>query len=343
MASRYWRGRNVLVTGAAGLLGSWLTRTLVEKGANVICLIRDSVPQSFLVTSGTIDRVNVVHGGLEDYFTVLRAINEYEVATVLHLGAQTIVGTAARSAFSTFESNIQGTWNILEACRECGKLVRSVLVASSDKAYGAHAKLPYTEDMPLCGRFPYDASKACAELLALSYHATHHLPVGISRCGNLFGGGDLNFSRIVPGTIRSILEGQAPVIRSDGKYVRDYFYVEDAVEALLCFAEQLEQPEHQGQAFNFGQETPVTVLELVNCILQVMGASEVQPLILNQANNEICEQYLDCSKARTRLNWRPRFSLEEGLRRTVDWYRNFLCGDGAVFDLVTQSEPLDAN
>lgn len=343
MVGRYWKGRNVLVTGAAGLLGSWLTRALVERGANVICLIRDSVPQSFLISSGTIERVNIVHGGLEDYFTVLRAINEYEVATVLHLGAQTIVGTAARSALSTFESNIQGTWNVLEACRECGKLVRNVVVASSDKAYGAHSKLPYTEEMPLCGRFPYDASKACAELLALSYYATHHLPIGITRCGNLYGGGDLNFSRIVPGTIRSVLDGQPPIIRSDGKYVRDYFYVEDAVEAVLCFAEHLEQPEHQGQAFNFGHETPVTVLELVNCILQEMGASELQPLILNEANHEIREQYLDCAKARARLNWCPQYSLQEGLRRTVQWYRNFLGGNGAVFDLVTQSEQLDAS
>jgi len=320
----FWKDRNVFVTGASGLLGSWMSRALVERGANVVVLMRDVVPRSELVLSGTAGRVTQVGGDLADYFTVLRAINEYEIETVFHLGAQTIVGTASRSALSTFESNIRGTWHVLEACRQCAKLVKRVVVASSDKAYGSHAKLPYNEDAPLQGRFPYDVSKSCADLISLSYFETHRLPVGVTRCGNLFGGGDLNWSRIVPGTIRSVLRGERPIIRSDGKFVRDYFFVEDAVEAYLHFAEQLDRPELHGHAFNFGNEKPITVLEVVGKILSVMGALEFEPVILNQASHEIREQYLDCSKARTLLNWRPRFSLEDGLRRAVDWYRSYL-------------------
>jgi CDP-glucose 4,6-dehydratase len=322
--STFWKDRNVFVTGASGLLGSWMTRALVARGANVVVLMRDVVPRSELMLSGTADRVTQVSGDLADYFTVLRAINEYEIDTVLHLGAQTIVGTASRSALSTFESNIRGTWHVLEACRACSKLVKRVVVASSDKAYGSHATLPYNEDAPLQGRFPYDVSKSCADLLSISYFETHRLPVGITRCGNLFGGGDLNWSRIVPGTIRSALRGERPIIRSDGKFVRDYFFVEDAVEAYLHFAEQLDRPELHGQAFNFGNEKPITVLEVVGKILSVMGAMELEPVILNQASHEIREQYLDCTKARTLLNWRPRFSLEDGLQRTIEWYRSFL-------------------
>ncbi len=321
MTTGFWARKKVLVTGATGLLGSWTTQALLDAGADVTCLIRDTVPKSLLVTSGAMNRVNIVHGGLEDYFTVLRALNEYEIGVVLHLGAQTIVGTAARSTLSTFESNIKGTWNLLEACRECGKLVNAIVVASSDKAYGSHAKLPYTEDMPLQGRFPYDVSKACAELLAASYFETYHLPVGITRCGNLYGGGDLNFSRIVPGTIRSVIFGEPPIIRSDGKFVRDYFYVEDAAGAVLTLAEHLANGNVRGEAFNFGTEEPLTVLQIVDRILDVMDARELEPVVLNEANHEIREQYLDCAKARALLNWRPRYTLEDGLTRSVQWYR----------------------
>jgi CDP-glucose 4,6-dehydratase len=302
--NNFWKDRNVFVTGASGLLGSWMTRALVARGANVVVLMRDVVPRSELMLSGTADRVTQVSGDLGDYFTVLRAINEYEIETVFHLGAQTIVGTASRSALSTFESNIRGTWHVLEACRACSKLVKRVVVASSDKAYGSHAKLPYNEDAPLQGRFPYDVSKSCADLLSISYFETHCLPV--------------------PGTIRSGLRGERPIIRSDGKFVRDYFFVEDAVEAYLHFAEQLDRPELHGQAFNFGNETPITVLEVVLKILSVMGALELEPVILNEASHEIREQYLDCTKARRLLDWRPRFSIEDGLQRTIEWYRGFL-------------------
>jgi CDP-glucose 4,6-dehydratase len=322
----FWARRKVLVTGATGLLGSWTTRALLERGADVTCLVRDQVPQSRLVTSGDIGRVQVVRGDLDDYFTVLRAVNEYEIDTVFHLAAQTIVGTATRSVLSTFEANIRGTWHLLEACRASGGLVRRVLVASSDKAYGRHDALPYTEDVPLRGAFPYDASKACAELIANSYHHSYDLPVAITRCGNLYGGGDLNFNRLVPGTIRSALRGERPVVRSDGKFVRDYFYVEDAVAAYLELAEQMEAKQLAGEAVNFGTEQPMTVLEVVERILERVGRKDLQPVIQNEASREIREQYLDCKKAHTLLGWRPAFSFEQGLDRTIAWYRAQLAG-----------------
>jgi CDP-glucose 4,6-dehydratase len=316
----FWTDRNVFVTGATGLLGSWLTEELLARGARVVCLIRDAVPDSRLVRSGTIDRVGIVRGELEDYQTLLRAINEYEVDTVFHLGAQTVVGTAARSAASTFESNIRGTWNLLEACRVCTRLVTRVIVASSDKAYGVHERLPYTEDTPLQGRFPYDVSKSCADLIAFSYFHTYGLPVAITRCGNLFGGGDLNFNRLVPGTIRSVLSGEPPIVRSDGTLVREYFYVEDAVAAYLGLAEQVVAAQLVGQAFNFGSEQPIAAIDMVRLLLRIMRRPDLEPEIMNEATHEIRVQYLDCSKARRVLQWKPRLSLEEGLARTVAWY-----------------------
>jgi CDP-glucose 4,6-dehydratase len=315
----FWKKRSVFITGATGLLGSWMSETLADSGAAVTCLVRDWTAGSRLVRSRVIDRVNVVRGDVTDYALLTRALNEYEIDTVFHLAAQTIVGTAERSALSTFESNIRGTWTVLEAARTCSRLVQRVLVASSDKAYGAHDQLPYDEDSPLQGRYPYDASKSCADLLAVSYFHTYRLPVAITRCGNLFGGGDLNFNRLVPGTIRSVLRGEAPLIRSDGQYIRDYFYVRDAVESYLLLAERT--PEFAGQAFNFGNETPISVLDLTRQILCLMGQESLQPVILNEAAKEILQQYLDCSKARRLLDWKPRFGMEQGLRETIAWYR----------------------
>jgi CDP-glucose 4,6-dehydratase len=315
-----WAGRNVFVTGATGLLGSWLTEALADQGANVVCLLRDWVPLSRLVDGGTIQRVTVVHGELEDHALLVRALNEYEIDTVFHLGAQTIVGVAGRSALSTFESNIRGTWNLLEACRTCSRTVERVVIASSDKAYGNHEKLPYTEETPLQGRYPYDVSKSCADLIALSYFHTYRTPVAITRCGNLFGGGDLNFNRLIPGTIRSALWSESPVIRSDGRYVREYFYVKDAVEAYLHLAARLPDTGLVGEAFNFGGGRRIDVLSLVRLILDLTGRQELAPRILNQAEHEIPEQYLDCTKARHRLGWVPRHTLEEALRETIAWY-----------------------
>ena len=320
---KFWQDRPVFVTGASGLLGSWLVRRLLKSGADVVCLVRDWVPQSELVRGALLDRVKVVRGDVRDQESVERALGEYEIDTVIHLAAQTIVGIANRNPISTFESNVAGTWTLLEACRR-SPLVKQVVVASSDKAYGHHEQLPYNEDAPLLGRHPYDVSKSCADLIAQAYAVTYDLPVAITRCGNLYGGGDLNWNRIVPGTIRSILRGQRPVIRSDGKFVRDYFYADDGAAANMLLAERLAaDPSLKGQAFNFSNETQVTVLELVQRILKLMD-SNLEPEILNEAVNEIREQYLSAEKARRVLGWRPLFTLDEGLRATIEWYREFL-------------------
>jgi CDP-glucose 4,6-dehydratase len=225
---------------------------------------------------------------------------------------------------STFEANIRGTWNVLEACRLAPKLVQRVIVASSDKAYGIHDQLPYTEDARLQGRFPYDVSKSCADLISFSYHSTYNTPVSVTRCGNLFGAGDLNFNRLVPGTIRSVLRNERPIIRSDGTFIRDYFYVEDAVDAYLQLAEHMPGPDFTGEAFNFGTETPLSVLEVVGTILRLMNRPELEPIVLNQATHEIPKQYLDCSKARRLMGWKPKRSFEDGLIATISWYTEWL-------------------
>jgi CDP-glucose 4,6-dehydratase len=319
----FWQDRPVLVTGATGLVGGWLTRCLVDAGADVVCLVRDWVPQSELVRTHTIDSVKVVRGDLRDRDLLERTIGEYETSTVIHLAAQTIVGIANRNPISTFESNIQGSWNLLEACRRSPG-VRSIVIASSDKAYGDQEQLPYGEDTPLEGRHPYDVSKSCADLIAQTYAQTYGLPVAVTRCGNFYGGGDLNWNRIVPGTIRSILRGEQPIIRSDGQYVRDYFYVEDGAAAYMLLAEQLHcRPDLHGLAFNFSNESEVTVLGLVNRILRAMQ-SDLEPKILNEASNEIRRQFLCASRARTMLHWSPLFTLDQGVERTIPWYREFV-------------------
>ncbi len=323
MSSNFWQDRRILVSGASGLLGSWTVQRLLDLGADVVCILRDWVPQSELVRGHAIEQVTVVRGDISDQKLVERVLGEYEVETVFHLAAQTIVGIANRNPVSTFESNIQGTWSLLEACRH-SPLVKQIVVASSDKAYGDHEALPYDEETPFESRHPYDVSKSCADLIAQCYARTFDLPVAITRCGNFYGGGDLHWNRLVPGTIRSVVRNQRPIIRSDGHYVRDYLYVEDGVAANLLLAERLaRQPELRGEAFNFSTESRVTVSELVNKILSVMK-SDLQPEIRNQATNEIREQYLTAAKARRVLGWSPQFDLDAGLQRTVDWYRKFL-------------------
>ena len=319
----FWLDRPTFVTGATGLVGGWLVRRLLDVGADVVCLMRDWVPQSELVREGLLEQVKVVRSDVSDQAEIERALGEYEIDTVIHLAAQTIVGIANRNPVSTFESNIAGTWSLLEACRR-SPMVKQIVIASSDKAYGDHEVLPYTEDAPLQGRHPYDVSKSCSDLIAQSYATTYGLPIAITRCGNLYGGGDLNWNRIVPGTIRSVLRGQRPVIRSDGKYVRDYFYAEDGAAVNMFLAEHLaENSDLRGQAFNFSNEIQVTVLELVERLLALM-TSELKPEIRNEAANEIRHQYLSAAKARRQFGWQPLFTLDEGLRRTIDWYRSFL-------------------
>ena len=321
--SGFWLDRPTLVTGATGLVGGCLVRRLIAEGADVVCLVRDWVPQSELVRADLIEDVKVVRGDVRDQATLERVLGEYEVATVIHLAAQTIVGIANRNPVSTFETNVAGTWSLLEACRR-SPAVKQVVVASSDKAYGEHETLPYEEDAPLRGRHPYDVSKSCADLIAQAYAITYGLPVAVTRCGNFYGGGDLNWNRLVPGTIRSILRDQRPVVRSDGNYVRDYFYAEDGAAANMILAERLaEDPSLRGQAFNFSNETQLTVLEVVRRVLSLME-SALEPDVRNEATNEIRRQYLSAEKARRVLGWKPLFTLDEGLHRTIDWYRDFL-------------------
>jgi len=318
----FWKDRPVLVTGCTGLLGPWLTSDLVERGANVVGLVRDNVPRTNFLKLGLDRRITVVRGEIEDYFLLERILNEYEIESVFHLAAQTIVTIANRNPLSTFDTNMKGTWNLLEACRR-SPTVKRIVVASSDKAYGDQKSLPYQEDAPLQGRYPYDVSKSAADLLAASYWHTYRLPVCVTRCGNLFGGGDFNFNRIVPGTIRSALRNESPIIRSDGTLKRDYFYVRDAADAYLTLAEQMGSLRCHGEAFNFSLEQPMTVLEITKAVLTQMKKKDLKPDIKNEASGEILNQYLSAEKARRMLGWKPRFSLAEGLTETIRWYTEY--------------------
>ena len=321
--SAFWRDRPTFVTGATGLIGGWLVRSLVQEGADVVCLVRDWVPQSALFDESLYGSVKVVRGDLRDQELLERALGEYEIDTVVNLAAQTIVQIANRNPTSTFETNVAGTWRLLEACRH-SPTVKQIVMASSDKAYGDCDTLPYDESTPLQGRHPYDVSKSCSDLISQAYATTYGLPVTVTRCGNFYGGGDLNWNRIVPGTIRSVLRGQAPVLRSDGQFVRDYFYVEDGAAAYMLLAERLAQnPALGGESFNFSIEIQITVLELVERILKLMN-SDLEPIVLNQASHEIRHQYLSAEKARRMLDWHPSFTLDEGLQRTIAWYTDFL-------------------
>jgi CDP-glucose 4,6-dehydratase len=327
MNEGFWKDRPVFVTGGTGLVGSRLVQRLLAANADVICLVRDWVPQSELVHSGNFDRAKVVRGDICDQELLERILGEYEINTVIHLAAQTIVTIANRNPGSTFETNIGGTWRLLEACRR-SPAVKQIVVASSDKAYGDQEVLPYDETTPLQGQHPYDVSKSCADLIAHTYAVTYGLPVAITRCGNFYGPGDLNWNRIIPGTIRSIIRGQQPIIRSDGQYVRDYFYVDDGAAAYMTLAEKMaENPGLRGEAFNFSNELQITVLELVEKILKIM-ASDLQPKICNEVSNEIRFQYLNAEKARRLLNWQPLFNIDEALTATIHWYEEFLKNNG---------------
>lgn len=319
----FWTDRRVFVTGGSGLVGSWLVEALNKLGADVVALVRDWVPGSRLLSSPLTSQTTLVRGDLSDVNFLERVLAEYEIESVIHLAAQTIVPIANKNPLSTFESNVAGTWNLLEACRRV-KGVTSVVVASSDKAYGDSPVLPYKEDMPLAAVYPYDVSKACADMISLSYAKTFGVPVAITRCGNFFGGGDLNWNRIIPGTIRSVLRGNDPIIRSDGTLIRDYIYVEDAVSAYLTLSKVLTlNPDLAGESFNFSNETQRSVLELTHDIITLLGAS-VHPKVEGKNHGEIKAQYLDATKARDVLGWVPDHGLEEGLSKTVEWYKHFL-------------------
>jgi CDP-glucose 4,6-dehydratase len=326
----FWTGRPVFVTGSTGLMGGWIARTLCDLGAEVVVLVRDHSPNSMVVREGYIDRMTVVNGSLADAALLRRALSEYTVDTVFHLAAQPLVGVAKLDPVGTLEANVQGTWNLLEACRQAK--VGQVVVASSDKAYGASDHLPYRETDALQAEYPYDVSKSCTDLICRMYAKTFGMRVGIARCANLFGGGDYNFSRFLPGLIRATQRGERFVIRSDGKFVRDYLFVKDAVDAYLTLAGALyANPSLAGEAFNFSLEVRLQVLDLVTTVLRLMERTDLEPIIENRVSAEIREQYLDCSKARLVLNWRPDYSLEQGLRETIDWY-------GGVFGSIAPLE-----
>ncbi len=319
--SNFWKNRTVLITGASGLVGSWLVDTLLAKKAKPVCLIRDYIPDSRFFSDGISKKVNIVSGNLEDIFLLERTINEYEPQTLFHLGAQTIVQTANRSPIHTFKANIEGTWNLLEAARRHDHSLEQIVVASSDKAYGEQVKLPYTEEMSLHGSHPYDVSKSCADLISQAYAKTYSMPITISRCGNFFGGGDLNFNRIVPGTIRSLYQNAAPEIRTDGKFIRDYIYVKDAVSAYLTLAEKYNKS-IMGEAFNFTNELQMDTLEMVSRISRMMGKS-IAPKILNNASGEIRDQHLSSKKAQKILGWKAQYGIDEGLMETISWYSSY--------------------
>jgi CDP-glucose 4,6-dehydratase len=318
-----WGSRTVLCTGATGMVGGWVVTALLEAGANVVALVRETDRRTHFFRSGAFRQVAVVPGELQDFGVIERAINHHAVDTVIHLGAQAIVMAAERSPLETFESNIRGTYNVLEACRQHRDLVARIVVASSDKAYGDNGGKPYTEDLPLIAHHPYDVSKTCTDLLAQTYAYTYDMPITIARCGNIYGGGDLNWSRLVPGTIRALSDNLPPQIRSDGSFVRDYLYVKDAASAYLALAVQAADDGVRGEAFNFSAGEPRTVLEVVSCISRLMNKRHLQPRILNHAKHEIPNQVLVADKAHERLGWRPRYTLEQGLAETIAWYDGF--------------------
>jgi CDP-glucose 4,6-dehydratase len=322
-----WKNKSVFVTGCTGLLGSWLCKELIYRGAKVTGLVRDWVPHSILLSDDVTDNMNVVRGCVDDYPTIERILNEYEIEVVFHLAAQTIVEIANRNPLSTFESNIKGTWNVLEGCRRV-PTVKQIVVASSDKAYGDQPKLPYDEKDPLQGTHPYDVSKSCADLICKAYNVTYGLPICVTRCGNFYGGGDLNWNRLVPGTIRSLYEGERPVLRSDGTYIRDYFYIKDGVNAYIYLAEKMGEQNIAGEAFNFSNELQVSAIDIVKKISRLMGKDELTPRVLCTANNEIKHQYLSAAKARKVLKWKPGYTLDEGLKETIRWYTDYFDKQG---------------
>ena len=325
----FWKGKKVFVTGATGLMGGWVVKALMREGAEIVALVRDHTPKSMAVREGLIDQITTVHGDLESLPTLQRVIAEYAPHTVFHLAAQPLVQVAKRDPVGTLRANVMGTWNLMEACRLAGN--PNVVVASSDKAYGANENLPYRETHPLQGRYPYDASKSCADLIAQMYAATYGVKTVIARCGNLFGGGDLNFDRTVPGVIKATLANERFVIRSDGKFVRDFLYVKDAARSYLTLGERLAEDESiSGEAFNFSLEERLTVLEIVQMTLRIMRRSDLEPIIQNVASFEIREQYLDASKAREKLDWRPQYGMEEAIRETVEWYREHFALETSV-------------
>ncbi len=318
----FWKNKNVFITGADGFIGGWLTKYLVELKSNVYVIVRDLKTKNALDIHDLKNKVTIIQGDITDFQLIKRILNEYKIDTIFHLAAQALVEIANKSPLSTFESNIKGTWTILEATRELRNIPR-IIVASSDKAYGEQKNLPYTEDQKLNGLYPYDASKACADIISRSYSKSYNLPIAVTRNANTYGGGDLNKKRIIPDTIISILKGDDLIIRSDGTPERDYMYIKDAVDCYLTLAENLDKEEIKGNAFNFGTQTPVSVMDVVKEIINISGIY-IKPRIEGKATNEIDRQYLCIEKVKKLLKWEPKYSLKQGLKETYEWYKENL-------------------
>ena len=321
MNRKFWKNKNVLITGNEGFLGSNLTKILISADANIVGLDIEVKRKNTLFNKEDYKKIVTIKGSVADYNLVKKIISKYKIDVVFHLGAEAIVGKCIKNPLLTFSSNIEGTWNVLEVCRN-SKTVKSIVTASSDKAYGSHKILPYKEDASLHGDHPYDVSKSCADLIAYTYFHTYGLPVAITRCGNIYGPGDFNFSRIVPDTVRCMLANKPIEIRSDGKFTRDYVFVEDIANGYILLAEKLNVLKLGGEAFNFSDENPITVIELVKKLYQLDG-KKPNYKILNQAKYEIKHQYLASQKARKILKWKPEFTLNTGLKKAVDWYTNY--------------------
>ena len=317
----FWEGKKVFITGCNGFIGSWLTYELFKQGADITGLIRDQIIRTNLHLLQLEKKINIVHGDVIDFNCLRRCFAEYDIDTVFHLAAQPIVTVALKDPIGTFKANIEGTWNILEVSRQIN--VQRLIIASSDKAYGTHKELPYDETFPLNGQFPYDVSKTCSDLIAQTYFNTYELPVCITRNANIYGGGDLNFNRIIPETIKSILSGKDPVIRSNGEFIREFFYVKDAVKSYLLVAENLHRKNIMGRAFNFGSTEKIKIIDLVNKIIKLSGNRNIKPIILDEVKKEITDQYLSCKLAESVFKWKPDYMLEEGLKETYNWYKEY--------------------
>jgi CDP-glucose 4,6-dehydratase len=319
---QFWSGKKVFITGHEGFLGSWLTKTLLSLGADIIGLDK-VIDRPISVLDGAREKILAVRGDVADLNLVMGLVGQHKPQIVFHLAAEAIVGEALKDPVNTFKTNIEGTWNVLESVRQNGQ-ADAVIVASSDKAYGSHKVLPYKEDIALKGDHPYDVSKSCTDLLCQTYYTTYHVPVCVTRCGNIYGPGDYHFSRIVPDAVCCALQKKQFVIRSDGQYTRDYIYIEDIINAYIVLAEKVRVLNLEGEAFNFSNEDPISVLKLHEKIQKICGNCAIEPKIMNQAQHEITHQYLSSKKARDMLHWQARYSLEEGLKKTLDWYGQYV-------------------